>query len=300
MARGSLGIAPVALLTFAALSWAVGTVVAKFLLEAVPPLTFLVLQLLPSQLLLWTLVLARGAPAVHRRQLVEIAALGWLNPGLAYTFSMLGLTATTASIATLLWAAEPAVILAAAWLLLREAVTARLVAAIAGAAAGVLLVSAPAGVGGLAAQNSGAALILAGVLCCAIYTVLSRRIAGQVDALFIVAVQQTVGLAWAIAIWPLELRRELLWPAVSGELLLGAAVSGLLYYGAAFWCYLSALRSVPASTAGLFLNLTPVFGVAIAFLALGERLTSAQWLGAAIILASVLGLLAGERRAPAS
>jgi drug/metabolite transporter (DMT)-like permease len=299
MARGSLGIAPVALLTLAAFSWAVGTVIAKFLLGAVPPLTFLVLQLLPSQLLLWSMVLARGAPAVDRRQLVEIVALGWLNPGLAYTFSILGLTATTASIATLLWAAEPALILAAAWLLLREAVTARLLASIAGAAAGVLLVTAPTGVEGLATENWGAALILAGVLCCAIYTVLSRRIAGQVDALFIVAVQQTVGLAWAVAIWPLELRQERLLPELSGELLLGAAVSGLLYYGAAFWCYLSALRSVPASTAGMFLNLTPVFGVTIAYVTLSERLTAAQWLGAAIILASVTGLLAGERRAPA-
>ena len=74
---------------------------------------------------------------------------------------------------------------------------------------------------------SGAALILGGVLCCALYTVLSRKIASTIDPLPAVAIQQTVGLAWVVAIWPLEAQteaissvvassqQELLWGAVS-------------------------------------------------------------------------------------
>ncbi|HET9359698.1 MAG TPA: DMT family transporter [Vicinamibacterales bacterium] len=60
---------------------------------------------------------------------------------------------------------------------------------------------------------------------------------------------------------------------------------------AAFWCYLNALRSGPATTAGIFPNLTPVFGVASAYIFLGERLTQTQWIGGATILLSVLALL---------
>ena len=60
---------------------------------------------------------------------------------------------------------------------------------------------------------------------------------------------------------------------------------------AAFWIYLKALQTVPATTASIFLNLTPVFGVAGAYILLGERLTQSQWVGAAIILASVIALL---------
>ena len=46
---------------------------------------------------------------------------------------------------------------------------------------------------------------------------------------------------------------------------LGAGLSGILYYGLGFWFYVTGLRHVPASYAGAFLPLIPVFGVAAAF-----------------------------------
>lgn len=290
MARTSPGLAPTASLIIACALWGVATVIAKALLGSVPPITLLVLQLVPSVVVLWLLVAARGARPLRRNGLVPVALLGLLNPGLSYMLSMLGLTMTSASMATLLWAAEPALIVAAAWLLLRERVTLRFLAALAAAGGGVLLVSGIAGDGLAGATGRGAALILAGVLCCALYTVLSRKIVAAIDPLPAVALQQTVGLAWAVAIWPLEAGGEPSAPA-AGQLA-AAALTGLMYYAGAFWLYLNALRSVTATTAGIFLNLTPVFGVATAFSFLGERLTASQWLGAVAILAAVLGLLA--------
>jgi drug/metabolite transporter (DMT)-like permease len=68
---------------------------------------------------------------------------------------------------------------------------------------------------------------------------------------------------------------------------LGAGISGVLYYGLGFWFYLTGLRHVPASYAGAFLPLIPVFGVAAAFL-VGERLEPWQWLGAAVIVAATV------------
>ena len=119
---------------------------------------------------------------------------------------MLGLTKTTASVATLLWAAEPALIVVTAWFLLQETITGRFLIATVAAACGVLLVSGIVGGGDLAsASGYGAALIFGGVFCCALYTVLSgqNRIKHR-SPLPAVAIQQTVGLIWAIAIWPLE------------------------------------------------------------------------------------------------
>ena len=233
-------------------------------------------------------------PPVRPRVLLSLALIGWLNPGLSYTLSMLGLTRTTASVTTLLWAAEPALIVAMAWVVLREAITARLLAATVTAACGVLLVSGlvnksdPMAGGGYVA-----ALILGGVLCCALYTVLSRRIASTIDPLFTVAVQQTVGLAWALAIWPLELQGGAIdhLRALSERSFLGGAITGLMYYAAAFWFYLNGLRSVTASTASIFLNLIPVFGIAAAYAYLGERLTGSQWVGALTIILAVFALL---------
>ena len=66
-------------------------------------------------------------------------------------------------------------------------------------------------------------------------------------------------------------------------LVIGAGVSGVLYYGLGFWFYLSGLRHVPASYAGAFLPLIPLFGVAGGFL-IGERLEAWQWVGAILVV----------------
>lgn len=273
MARYARGIPPSLSLTLSAALWGVATVISKALLASVPPITFLLIQLVPSVCVLWVLVLATAT--ARWRRLVPLALLGLLNPGLSYTLSMLGLTKTTASVATLLWASEPALIVVTA-------------------AGGVFLVSGIVDGGELASGSGyGAVLILGGVLCCALYTVLSRRIASSIEPLPAVAIQQTVGLIWAIAIWFVGSQDDPINAvvALSQRELLGGALSGLMYYAAAFWFYLNALRSVPATTASIFLNLTPVFGVASAYIFLGERLTQIQLVGAVTILLSVLALL---------
>jgi drug/metabolite transporter (DMT)-like permease len=66
-----------------------------------------------------------------------------------------------------------------------------------------------------------------------------------------------------------------------------AAGSGVLYYGLAFWLYLAGLRRMPASVAGSFITLVPVFGVAASYL-VGEQLSTAQWLGALVVVGGII------------
>ncbi len=47
----------------------------------------------------------------------------------------------------------------------------------------------------------------------------------------------------------------------------------LVYYGLAFWFLVAGLRGVPASIAGSFFPLIPVFGLAAGYLA-GDRLSN--------------------------
>jgi drug/metabolite transporter (DMT)-like permease len=292
MARSAAGIPPAVALTLGSALWGIATVISKAILASVPPLTFLPIQLVPSTCLLWTLVLATAAP--RRRGWLPPALLGLLNPGLSYTLSMLGPAMTAASVATLLWAAEPALIVVAARLQLRETVGGRFLAATTAAASGVLLVSGIIGSGEFTgADAAGAGLVLGGVACCALYTVLSRRTAPTIDPLPAVAIQQTAALAGIAVLWPLVSSDRGMGGLAepTRQELLGGALSGLMYCGAAFWLYLHALRFVPAVTAGIFLNLTPLFGVAAAYLFLGERLTPIQLTGGATILLSVLALL---------
>lgn len=187
----------------------------------------------------------------------------------------------------LLWAAEPVLILLLAAALLREHIPAALTAGLGVSVVGVVLVVYQPGAAGAAA---GIALTLTAVGACALYSVLTRRLLVDDASLPVVLLQQGAALGFALVVaavaglagwqesWPAEMS-----PRVGAA----AAMSGILYYGAAFWFYLAGLRQVPASVAGAFLPLIPVFGVA-ASLVVGERLDGAQWVGAALVVAGTL------------
>ncbi|MGF6157321.1 drug/metabolite transporter (DMT)-like permease [Ensifer sp. KUDG1] len=286
-----LSLSPRVAIVGACLCWALGTILSKTLLSSFPPVTILVFQLTPSVIALWLAVVFTKPDIPAARLLLPIGLLGLLNPGWAYTFSMFGLAETSASIATLLWAFEPILILGLAWIFLRERIDGQLAGLVALAASGVFLISGLLTGEPSSRTNLGTALILAGVLCCAIYTVLARNLTAS--PLFTVAIQQTVALSWMIIIWTLELyaitARDV--AAVPIQDVATIVLSGLLYYALAYWLYLHALRSMPASVAGSFFSLIPVFGVVGSFLFLGERLTPPQWLGALLIIGAVMMVL---------
>lgn len=289
MVRSSPRLPPALLLITACAFWGAATVLNKALLASIPPITLLVLQLAPSALALWAIVTVTKRPPPPRSLLLPLILLGVLNPGISYTLSLMGLMNISASVATMLWAAEPLMILGLAALLLGEAITWRLLLTMLIGAFGVALVANIGGaLDGMGGDPLGTMLLLGAVLCCAFYTVFSRKLSEMVDPITTVAVQQSAGLAWALVL--LSAGTQFGAPAdfltLSPELFAAAALSGLLYYAAAYCLYIAALREVPAAIAGGYFNVIPIFGVGLAFLFLGERLSLIQWLGAAAILVS--------------
>lgn len=182
----------------------------------------------------------------------------------------------------LLWATEPIFILLLAVLLLRERVAAATLVAVAVALIGVLLVLYRPGASG---DAIGITLTVGAVTACAFYTVATRWLLLDDSSLAVVLVQQLaalvlalvlVGNPWAIGTSGLGLPVD---PATWAL----AAACGMVYYGLAFWFYISGLRGVPASIAGSFLPLIPVFGLAAGYL-VGDRLADRQWLGATLVV----------------
>jgi probable blue pigment (indigoidine) exporter len=159
-------------LTLAAASWGAGVVISKRAVEEIPPLTLLAIQLAVSLVALALLMRLRGIPFRDRSAAPVLGRLGLLNPGLAYALSLLGLVHITASLSVLLWAMEPLLILLLAGLLLGERIGPSLVVLSIVAVGGLLLVIyQPDSTGSLV----GVALTLAGVACCAVYTIIARR-----------------------------------------------------------------------------------------------------------------------------
>ena len=276
-----------AYLILAAACWAGGTVVSKQAVAEVPPLTLLTVQLAASVVFLLVIARLRGERLPARGDGRNLARLGLLNPGLAYALSLIGLVEITASVAVLLWALEPILILALAAIVLRERVGPAIVVGSLAAVAGLGLVVAEPAAGGSA---TGIGLTIAGVAVCAVYTVASRRwLPGASDStLGVVTGQQVHALGLAVVVVvALGLAGQPILPvAVSPAGLAAALGSGLLYYAFAYLFYLSALRAIRASVAASSFYLIPVIGVALASLA-GERLEPLQWLGAGIVVGAV-------------
>ena len=284
----------VAALVAAAGCWGIGTVVSKQVVDDVAPLTLLPVQLAVSCAFLLVVALVRREPLVWTPPVRRLAALGVLNPGIAYALGLIGLTTITASLSVLLWALEPVAILLLATLILREHVPPALAVTVAVAIFGALLVLYQPGASGDAV---GITLTLISIGFCALYTVLTRRLMLNDSSLTVVLAQQAAALVFAAAAASVvELAGGPGWDlaGLSTGTWLGAAVSGILYYGLGFFFYLAGLRHVPASYAGAFLPLIPVFGVAGGYL-VGERLEPRQWLGAIVIVAATVTIAVGHR-----
>ena len=282
-------------LVLAAACWGLGTVVSKRALEEIPSLTLLPIQLATSLIVLVGLMRFRGISLRGGDAPRLLGRLGVLNPGLAYALGLLGLVTISASLSVMIWALEPLMILVLAALVLRERIRGLIAISAVAVAGMVLVLYDPASSG----QLPGVVLSLAGVGCCAVYTIIARRWIGASDSTAqVVARQQAYALAFAliVLIGASVLAGGFQLPASTPIAWVSALASGVLYYAAAYWLYLSALRGVPASLAAISFYLIPVFGVAGGLTLLHEQFEARQWIGVAVVLVAVLFAYLGPPR----
>ena len=200
-----------------------------------------------------------------------------------------GVLYSTALAAGVIMAAMPAVVALMSWAFLRERITPRVVAGIAFAVAGIALVSvsrAPDGGSG-SGTLLGNALLFAAVLCEASYVVIGKKLTGSVSPRRISALVNLWGLA---LITPFGI-----WQALHFDF---ATVSFnlwwlLLFYSLAasmwtVWLWMTGLRHVPASRAGVFTVMLPIAAAAVGLLLLGEQVNAVQLVAFALALVGLL------------
>jgi len=291
MSRSSIAPRDLAALILAAACWGVGTVISKAALAEISPFTLLPIQLGASLAVLATLMRSQGI-SFRTEGSPLLGRLGLLNPGLAYALGLIGLTTITASLYVLLWAFEPLMILfLAAWFLRERITPAFVVLSLVAVAGMVVILYDPSANSG---QWIGVGLTVAGIVCCAVYSVVTRRwIPDAKETSQVVLSQQAHALVLAIGlVLVVGLAGGQIVPTALTPLgVASAIVSGVLYYAGAYWFYLGALRHVPASFAAVSFYLIPIVGVTAGALLLGERLDPRQWIGAAIVLGAVLAII---------
>jgi drug/metabolite transporter (DMT)-like permease len=218
-------------------------------------------------------------------------------------FMLFGVARTSALAAGVIMAAIPAAVAVMSWLFLHERITRRVAAAIGCAVGGIALVSltrqsADAGSGSLI----GNLLLFGAVVCEASYVVMGKKLTGDVSPKRISALVNLWGL---VLVTPLGL-----WQAEQFDFntVTVPLWSLLLFYSLAasmvtVWLWMTGLKQVPASSAGIFTVLLPISAAAVGVLVLGERFSAAQVAAFALALAGVVLAtwpVQAARRAPAS
>ena len=235
---------------------------------------------------------ANEAPMTRRtRALVFLES--FLGNFLFSICMLFGVSLTSAVSAGVIMASIPAMVALSSWLFLGERVTPRVMLAIGCAAAGIgLLALSPHAPHAADAPRSatpwlGNLLVFCAVLCEAAYAVIGKSLTGRLGPKRISSLINLWGLVLTtpFGIW-FALRFDFT-GVHSGIwlLLLAYALAASIW---TVWLWMTGLRSVPASQAGVFTVMLPVSAAAVGVLVLGESLSGAQVLAFAAALAGVV------------
>ncbi|MCS4503406.1 hypothetical protein KBTX_02840 [wastewater metagenome] len=274
-------------LVLTAAFWAGNAVVARGVVDTIPPLA----------LAFWRWVLAlvivlpfglrplrREWPVVraHWRAMLPIAAL---SVGAFNTLLYLAATTTTAVNIALLNSTLPIIVALLAWVLLGARMRGGQAAGIAAALCGILIVITqgnPARLLDLDFQP-GDLLMVAAVSCWGLFSVLMRRHPVPVSARTFLTAQILFGVPVILPFYLLELALGggfAMRPALALPFLYVAIFPGLI----AFSCWNLGVRRVGPSNSAMFLYLIPVFAAGLSWLFLGEGLAAFHGVGGAFIL----------------
>ena len=200
---------------------------------------------------------------------------------------LFGVLNSTALAAGVIMAAIPAVVALMSWAFLRERIAPRVAAGIVCAVGGIALVSASRHDTANASTLLGNALLFGAAVCEASYVVIGKKLTGTVSPRRISAL---------VNLWSLALITPLgLWQAVSFDF--GRVPQTmwllLLFYSLAasmwtVWLWMTGLRHVPASRAGVFAVMLPITAATVGIVFLGERLSGVQLAAFALSLTGLL------------
>jgi drug/metabolite transporter (DMT)-like permease len=201
---------------------------------------------------------------------------------------LFGVARSSALAAGVIMAAIPAVVALLSWALLKERVGARVAAGIGCAIAGIALVSlAKDAEGEVSGSLVGTLLLLGAVTCEALYVVLGKKLSASVGPKRISALINLWGLVLVtpFALWQVRDFSPSYIPVSSWLLLVVYAIAASVV---TVWLWMTGLKHVPASSAGVFTVFLPISAAAVGVFFFGEEFSAAQAAAFVLALAGVV------------
>jgi drug/metabolite transporter (DMT)-like permease len=218
----------------------------------------------------------------RRRDWKPLLFMAFCEPCLYFVFEARALELTTASQAGMITALLPLLVAVGARFVLKETLTAGMLAGFMMAIAGAVWLS----VAGEASADAprpllGNFLEFVAMVCATGYIISLKRLTRRYTPFFLTAIQAFVGAVFFLpALWfpSTSWPTQIAWGPTLAIIYLGAVIT-LGAYG----LYNFGVSRIPASQASVFANLIPVFTVLLGWLILDERFTRSQSIASILV-----------------
>lgn len=288
-------------LSFAVI-WSSAFTSAKIALEYAPPLLMLSGRFLIAGLIAISIAAALGDRLPRQRdQWLRIIVLGVCQNGLYLGLMFVAMTSIAGGLAAIIGSALPLVVAALAPAFLHERIGPVKAFGLFLGFAGVIWVmqnhlgdAAPSGL----SQAAGIGLAAIGTIALGVGTVLVKQGNFGTGLLMVVGLQMMVG---SIVLAPFGLALESFSDFdITWQFLAAITYIILLPSLAATWLWFTLLLRTSATEAGTYHFLNPVFGVGIAWLVLGERVSWVDWIGVGLVAIGILVVNRAGRKSSSS
>ena len=235
-------------------------------------------------------LLVRHRPGLNRREWGVLLLASFLGVPLQFLLQFYGLSITTVSHAALMVGTMPVILALGAAVFAHERMDAIGWTALAGSTMGAGLIAVGGHHGGKGEASLAGDLCVVASLGIALgWILLNKQLMGRHSAAVVTAYGTAAGLLMLTAIVPLG------WGLppvahVSVKAWAALVASGVLCTATTTLLWNWGMTQVPASQAGVLLNMEPLIGSLLGVLVLGETLGPSAWVGGGLILAAAVTL----------
>ncbi|MCR8724751.1 DMT family transporter [Frigidibacter sp. ROC022] len=270
--------------------WSSAFTSARYIVLEAPPLSSLALRFTVSGLIGIALARMLGQSwRLSRGQWRATVVFGLCQNALYLGFYWVAMQWVEAGLASILAATMPLIVAALGWGLYREKVPPLGLAGLVAGFAGVALIMGSRLNGG--ADPLGLVFCVIGVLALAVATLSMRGASSGGNVLMVVGLQMLIGAA---ALTPFALTES--WTTPPSTTFIVAFAYTVLAPGLlATWIWFRLVARIGATRAATFHFLNPVFGVGIAAVLLGERMSLLDLVGVVIVTLGILAVQLSAR-----
>jgi len=277
-------------LLFSSLLYGGNVVAARLISGDIPPVALAELRGLFGLLVLFPLARRslRENPAPSRQDLYRFALMGFLGITVAYITFLWSIQYSSATNVSIIFATTPAItitLLALGWGVLPSKLR---VFGIALSFSGLLVVIAQGSFTRLLSLNLNPSdlVMLINVLSVSFFTILGQGIMGKFSPLVTSVYTLLFGTIFLLPYGVWEMFHKT-WHFTNTSMFV-LLYMGCVVTGIAVLLNFEGIRRLGSGKAAIFGNLAPVFGILLAYIFLGERLSSYHWVGFTLVLTGIV------------